>query len=127
MTRSPETMSREELEEEVHYLRSELGLTTHDSAVGDVKRATGLSDAPARVFLALYQAKGRTLAKHHILDAVPAQRTNGDRDPKLADVWVCRIRSATFPAAIRTVWGRGHAITPEGAEIVARAIEGAGA
>lgn len=127
MSRSPEVMTRQELEDEVVYLRGELGLTTSASAIGAVKAATGLSDGPARVLLALYRAKGRALAKHQILDAVPAQRTVDDRDPKLVDVWVCRVREATFPDAIKTIWGQGHAITPEGAELVAKAIEGAAA
>lgn len=125
--KSPDAMTREELEDEVVYLRGELGLTTSASAIGAVKAATGLSDGPARVLLALYRTKGRALAKHQILDTVPAQRTIDDRDPKLADVWICRIRQATCFEAVDTVWGQGYAISPTGRAIVEKALEGAAA
>lgn len=125
--KSPDTMTREELEEEVAYLRGELGLTISAAAVGAVKAATGMSDGPARVLLALYHSKGRPLAKYQILDAAPAQRTERDRDPKLADVWINRIREAAGHDTVRTIWGRGHAITPDGIIVVDRALKAAGA
>jgi DNA-binding response OmpR family regulator len=123
MKLSPDMMTREELEGEVTYLRGELGLITSASAMVAVKNATGLSEAPARALLALYRNKGRLTAKHQLLDAVPARGGVDERDPKMADVWVCLIRAATFPTVVQTVWGLGYAITTVGSELVTTALE----
>lgn len=126
MSRAPDTMTREELEEEVAYLRSEMGLANTAAAVAAVKAATGLQDGAVRALLALYAAKGRPLAKYQILEAIPAQRGHDDRDPKLADVWVNHIRRATSHGVVNTLWGHGHSISPAGVALVDKALSDAG-
>lgn len=121
--KSPEDMTREELEDEVVYLRSELGLMQSDDEVAHLRRAYPMSRAAARLVLALRAAGQRGLTYHQLDEAVPPVKgTAGDRNVKVLTVWVCHARKVMGAAAIETIWGRGVRISPTGAALVDAAL-----
>lgn len=110
----PEDMEREELEEEVAYLRSELGITDDATSIAALRDTYGLPPAASRVLMSLYLARGRVLSKDQISDSLPVVTRDTWSERKLADVYVCRIRAKIGHAAIKTAWGAGYYLTPEG-------------
>ena len=115
----------EELEEQVAYLKSELGLVAESDALHTLRLAMRVPGSvgrrgPAMVVMALYKAHGRTLSKHQIMEAVPP-RSGGDdnREPKIIDVWVSRARKSLGRDAIENVWGQGARLSPQGMALVA--------
>jgi DNA-binding winged helix-turn-helix (wHTH) protein len=96
----------EELEEEVAYLKSELGLIHDATLVDQIKRALGIRPGPAHLLMALYRASpGRTVSRWHLLESLPP----ADRpDDSIVNVYVCKLREALGDDAIVTVWGTGY-------------------
>lgn len=120
-----------DLEEQVAYLRSELGFQADNEAYRKLRsylvyRQSRVGRASAvRVVLALYGAKGRTLTRDQLLDAVPPRSGEEDeRQLKTIDVWVCFARRALGKAAIESVWGRGYRLTEAGMAAVAGIMDG---
>ena len=122
----------EQLEEEVAFLKSELGQGTADGDLQALRMAMrhvagrnriGRS-SPAAVVLTLYRAHGRILSKHQLMEALPP-RAGGDDDriPKIVDVWVCRARIGIGRDSIENVWGRGYRLTPVGMARVAEILQ----
>jgi DNA-binding response OmpR family regulator len=126
MNRNPDTMTREELEEEVAYHRSELNEAATERNFTSLRRAFALAPTETRFLLALYEARGRTLSKWIFDEKVPPV-TGQDRQSNVVAVYICRIRHAIGRGAVKSEWGRGYYLTPEGAETVSRAIDGAAA
>ena len=126
MSRSPDTMTREELEEEVAYLRGELNEAASERIFASLRRAFGLAPTETRFLIALYEARGRTLS-HWIFDEKVPPVTGQDRRSNVVAVYIWRIRQALGRGAVKSEWGRGYYLTAEGTETVSRAIEGAAA
>lgn len=121
----------EELEEEVAYLRSELGISINSGEVGVLRAAIRTlspgnragSVGVSRFVLALYHVHGRTLSKYQIMEALPPLNGGDDqRDPKIVDVWACAARKALGRDALENVWGRGVRLTDIGADLVGRIL-----
>ena len=125
--KSPEDMSREDLIEEVVFLRSELGLQQLASRTSALTAAFGLTAMEAHLTAALYGAKGRPLSvlvlHEHIL-TFQGRRDGGDNLDAVS-VYVCRIRKKLGLLAVETIRVKGYALTPMGLEKVAPVIEGA--
>lgn len=102
-----------ELEEEVAYLKRELGLSLHLSHLRALT-AQGLTLGEARVILALYHAKGRPLNADQIADAT-------NRMPASIKVLVCRARRAEF--GVETRYGLGYSLNTESRAHVAEILE----
>jgi DNA-binding response OmpR family regulator len=126
-----------ELEERIAYLESELGLQRDADQVGrihDLMRRAGMPGSTggraqaAEMVMALYRAGGRPVTTWQLLDAVPSP-SRADRGPNIVKVWVVVARKALGRDAIRTVWGKGYAITEAGIGRVKAILnpEGAGA
>jgi DNA-binding winged helix-turn-helix (wHTH) protein len=113
----------EELEEEVAYLRSEMGLEIGAGQIATIRQAFNLSPACARLLLVLHRASGRVMSRLQMLDALPA-RYDGheDRDERIVNVHVSRIRQAVGPGFIRNEWGKGYHLTAEGMNIIGTAL-----
>lgn len=98
-------MSREELEDEVVYLREEMGMTANAVAVAQYQ-SLGLTRREARVFVSLQTAKRPLDA----IDLECALDPLGD-DRNLTDLtktYVSRIRKKLGPDTIKTHWGIGY-------------------
>lgn len=121
----------EDLEAEIAYLRSELGLSV------DATRVARLTDhlrsfryahlrgrtGVARLLLALYDAHGRVLTRPQLLDAIPPASGDEDtRSTQLIDALVWGARSALGKDAIVNLWGCGYALSPEGMAKVAEIV-----
>jgi DNA-binding response OmpR family regulator len=108
-----------ELEEEVAYLKSELGLSIEATRIDAVKRAIGVPPRCAKLLLALHDAHGRVLRVHQLEAAIGGEddRIAGS---KIVNVLVWRLRRAGD--LVRNTWGLGYAITPLGAERVRQAL-----
>ena len=113
-----------ELEEEVAYLRSELGLLADEDALLTLGRALGVSPVVARLVLALYRANGRLLTVTHLNDAVPSAK---GRDEYISQSFfaslVCLARRPLGRDAIETAWARGYRLSPAGMARVAAILE----
>ena len=107
------------LEEENAWLRRELGLSIDATRCSIVAFRHGLSLQQARLLLALHAAGGRTLTKPQLLTAtaVDAGRED-DRELKIIDVIVHKVRAAIGAGMISTSWGVGYALTPAGIELL---------
>jgi hypothetical protein len=103
-----------ELEEVVAYLKSELGLSIHESHVSALT-GHGLERGQARAVMALHDAKGRTLSVFQIGDAASLQ-------PQCVKQSVCRARRLI--PGIKTEYGRGYFLTIEGQTYVQRLLRG---
>lgn len=122
-----------ELEEEVEFLRRELGLAADKLAVERISeamrnRAGASRPAAARTVAALYAAKGRPLSRFDILERVPPTKEPHadplDRGANIASVWISCARKGLGPGVIATVHGSGYRLTPEGMARVAAIVEG---
>ena len=123
----PEDMTREELVEEVAYLRSELGATTdHDRDKLIAALRTTLAEA--RILSALYAARGRPVSNWRLAEAAPPGRMTADRnDVAAVKVWISRIRRKLGADAVLTIHGLGYALSPAGMAIVDAALNDGGA
>lgn len=114
----------DDLEEQVAYLKSELGLQERADAIEKIRRLMGSAATSngrasvSRMILALYAAHGRPMNKYQIMDAVPSP-TDKDRDAKIVDVWVCLARKRLGRDAVLNVWGNGYQLSPEAMERIA--------
>lgn len=108
----------EELEEEVAYLRSELGLnqdaTDYQRLRVFMRGKSVNARQAARLILALYQAKGRAMSRLQLLDALPSPSDKEDRNPNLIGVMVCHARAGLGREAVENVWGHGYRLSDEG-------------
>ncbi len=120
--------SYEDLEEQVAYLKSELGLQDRAEALQRLRLAMKLAGVSfgrmgvARLILALYAAGGRPMTRYQLLDAIPSPGDKDDRDASLISVWVSNARKGFGPGLIANAWGNGYYLTAEGIERVALMI-----
>jgi len=103
----------EQLEEEVAYLRSELGLAQEAGQVAKLRQA-GLRPTGARILLALHTSNGRVLSRGFIEDNF----TSAVDSNKITDVYINGIRKAIGHDAVGTAWGQGFFITEVGKQRV---------
>lgn len=123
--KSPDAMTREELEEEVAYLRGELNEATTERTFAGLRRAFALAPTETRFLLALYEARGRTLSRWIFDEKVPPV-TGQDRQSNVVAVYIWRIRQTLGRDAIKSEWGRGYFLTPSGIADVEKALTAEG-
>lgn len=106
-----------ELEEEVAYLKGELGLSIDTTLNNELRDRHNLSPSDARLLCVLSDAKGRVLSRVQLAEAIGSESINADS----LEVYVWRIRKRLGKEAIKTAWGQGYAIGPLGAKAVTEA------
>lgn len=109
--KAPENMTREELEDEVAFLRSEMGLSSSGTAVQLLRSGFGMDSGSARAVAALYSARGRVLTYFQIAEAMASEAEGIKR---LVSVFVCRARGKLGRDAVETAWGVGYRLSPVG-------------
>jgi hypothetical protein len=110
----------EELEEEVVYLRSEMGLQQNSADIAAIRMAFRVSPCSAKLLLALYRAKGRPVSPYQLLEAMPPRYDRNDgRDPQMIAVLVSKIRKALGHDFIRTERTRGLHLPREAMNVLA--------
>ena len=116
-------MDRHELEDEVVYLRSELGLMRDDDDLAALRQVYPMPRSAARLVLALRAAGQRGLTYQQLDDALPQVRgAEGERQLKVLTVWAHYARKALGFDAVETIWGRGFRLSPQGAARVDAAL-----
>lgn len=100
----------EELEEEIAYLKSELGQVSDVSVLAIMRTLYGIRPQASRIIEKLYRARPRVLNKIRISEALVG---DGDSE-RLVDVFVSHARKALGRDAILTHWGAGYSIGPLG-------------
>jgi DNA-binding response OmpR family regulator len=117
----PEDMTREELEEEVAFLRSELGWSLRETDLELLVAAYPMRKSSARLVMALYRVAPRLLSVWQ-LDRIVEATQSEDRDPKIINVMIHFARRGMGADAIKNVWGQGYRLTPHGIALVDAAL-----
>lgn len=113
----------EELEEDIAYLKSELGLRAGLDEIEALRKAFGLTPSCAKLVLALYRAKGRTVTQLQMLEIMPPRYTiEDDRTSQIVNVQCSKTRKALGPGLLQNVWGQGFKLSPAGLDIVGLAL-----
>lgn len=100
-------MSREDLEEELAWRRSEMGEGVLAREIEAVREVFGFTPQEAHACLILYRAKERPVSRVAILDQLPVVTRSEDSIGKHVQVIVCRIRKLMGKDAVITS-GDGH-------------------
>lgn len=105
------------LEDEVAYLRSELGLAQDATKIKALKVSLGLTETEALLLHALYATRQHYLSRAQVFDATrPSSRR--DCTLKIVDVYVSKLRRKIGSDIIKTLWGYGYCLTPQGVALV---------
>lgn len=109
--KSPEAMGRAELEAELLLLRQKLAALGR-TVSGDVLQHR-FTKGESAVFAALRNAKGAVVSKEAVYDAVYGNDPDGGPEPKILDVFICKIRKKLVGSGytIVTHWGLGWRMT----------------
>lgn len=112
------------LEEQVAYLKSELGVAQVGRVTARIlaaldKRGKWGGPQIADVIRVLYAAKGSPIPNWRLRDEVPAKSGRDDRCEQLATVWIYRVRQHLGAEAVGTIRSRGYFLTPVGMAKVA--------
>lgn len=113
----------EQLEAEIAYLRSELGLALDQRRVGVVGRALRLSPNEARISLALYHCSRGALSASQLADATERRDAVREYDQHNIAVHVSHIRAKRGREFIVTLPNRTYALGPKGQAKVREALE----
>lgn len=111
------------LEDEVAYLRSEMGLSVSATRVGLVRAALKLRPGCCKMLLAMFDAKGRVLNRFQLAEA--HAHPNGGDTLRAVNVHMCLIRKRLGQESIEGVWGVGYRLTDAGRDKLARILEAA--
>lgn len=111
-----------DLEDEVRFLRRELGQMTDDATVTKISDAMRLRSGvgrpgAARVLALLWQAQGRPVSRYTLLEGTPPQDVTADpldRMSNIVAIWVGMIRQCFGKDAVGTQYGKGYYLTPVG-------------
>lgn len=100
-------MTREDLEDELAWRRSEMGEGVLAREIEAVREVFGFTPQEARACLILYRAKERPVSRVAILEQLPARNRAEDTLGQMVQVIVCRIRRLMGKDAVITS-GDGH-------------------
>lgn len=106
-----------QLEEEVAYLKRELGDVLEATSVERLRRELRVEPMQARILLRLALARGRVVTQAQLMDL-------HDRavSPNTLRVHIHRLSRAVGTPVATAAW-RGYVITPAGAAVVDRALQ----
>ena len=115
----------EELKGRIAWLEEELGLRIKNSHTAIIMQTFRLTPIEAWFVIVLWEARGRPVDRHWLLDNRPTVRERLSEYPSLnmLRVYMNKVRSQIGKASIKAVWGIGYAMTPTGLELISQAIE----
>lgn len=117
------SIREQELEEEVSFLKRQLGIEADKDIARKLTEALGVTRYQARLLTVMYVRRGAILTKDALLDAMYAGQAD-EPFVKIVDVFVSQIRRQIGGGAIRTLWGQGYGLSPEGLDLCSRALAG---
>lgn len=110
----------ERLEEEVAWLKSELGIGARALIASDVSRSLGVRPQVAELILLLHASHGRIVTKERFGDEL---WPDVDRSTNVLSVAISGARKALGYDAIETIWGKGFRLTAMGLSSVDALIQ----
>lgn len=113
----------EELEEEVAFLKSELGLRSSADELRRLKAAFDLTPQEARIVLAMARAKGKPVMRVQLEELINERSHKDECAYNLPSVYVAKIRRKLGKEAVITAWGSGYSLSPEALERVRAVLE----
>lgn len=119
-----ERMSREDLEEEVLFLRAELRADETAAEINRI-RALGLAPADSRVLLQLMRRSPVAVSRANLFEISSRDGIDRDASLKIVDVYISRIRKIVGYNSVQTVWAYGYRLTTDGYAAVSAAIDAA--
>lgn len=115
----------EDLQEQVAFLKSELGIREDAEGLDRLRKPIGVAPGVAALILRLYDGGGKLVTYDQLHEAIPAVLTNQeDRNFRIVQVYCTRARQALGRDAIATVWGIGYRLTDVGRATVAGLVGG---
>ncbi len=118
-----------QLEEEIAWLRSELGLQQRADQIEKIKALfpTWSHDRTSRpqcaeLLMALYNAKGRPVTHAQLAERVSAPTAREERCMEAVKVWVYGVRNTLGYDTISNVRGFGYKLTENGMARIAQAL-----
>ena len=116
-------MSHEDLEAEVLWLRSVVGLMGDDAVcVHKLRAYFGFTSQVARVLLWLYATDGKWIDWRTIRDRLETQDNDTQRPDNLIRLYVHKARKALGYTAVETSRGLGYRMTQHGRQAMAKAL-----
>jgi len=112
-----------ELEDEVRFLKRELGLDVEKNKVGRLQTMLAITPHQARILYVLYAARGRIVTADALDEMIPAEGGETRDSLEVFKVQICKMRRAVGSNAIQNVWGKGYRITHLGQMVVEEALE----
>ncbi len=108
----------EKLEEQVAYLRSELGEISDAMFLSNIKLGFDLTPGQARLAELLYRANGRIISRHRLSDLLGVEGSSN-----IVSVYLTSLRRQIGADAFAMAWGQGISMTAVGRQRV-EAIQG---
>lgn len=109
------------LQEEILWLRGELGLLVTAEQVAEVQHTFSMTGHEARILLLLINSG--LVTKANAMNALSEAGYDYDAEEKIVDVYVCKVRAklkrANIGNAIETVWGNGYYLTQDARSAIA--------
>lgn len=115
------TRANQRLEEENARLKHDLALSRETDFEAAFRLRWKLTGKEARILSVLYRRSGGIVAKETLLSALYGGMD--EPEPKIIDVFVCKIRAKVGYDAIETAWGLGHRMTAAGLAACAEVLK----
>lgn len=110
-----------ELEEEVWWLKSELGMIRDNTRLGQLSTGLGVPAGVSHLLLALDATYPRIVPESVLYDRIP-HKCDG-ANPDIVGVLVCKARKRIGFDAIETHWGTGFRLSKQGKALIAEHLE----
>ena len=101
------------LQAEVAMLRQRLSMVEPDSLEVDLMVQHKLTRGEAALLTRLISARPRAVDRYTLEAAIPARDHASDRNVKIVDVLLCKLRKKVGPNVIETLPGVGWRIAPD--------------
>jgi len=112
----PQALERiADLEVEVKYLKSELGLSREESVYAFLRKYHGMRLNEAWTAMALYRRKGQVISNAFLYDNRPNVVCDANLSIQDVKVTICDLRKHMPKGSIETHFGMGYSMTPTGA------------
>lgn len=97
------------------HWKSEAQIRASQKQQDRLQLAFRMTPAEAAILGALYVQRGQVARREHLFEALPCyDHADDDRDIKIVDVLLCRLRKKLPAGSIAGLWGAGWYLTPVG-------------